>query len=79
MKTNDLRKRSEKELMHTADQLRSDLFDVRFRREVDQVADLNVMKRTRHDLARVLTVLRERQIGLGVGSTGSPRTGGQSS
>ena len=79
MKTNDLRKRSEKELLHTANQLRSDLFDVRFRREVDQVADLNVMKRTRRDLARVLTVLRERQIGLGAGSAGSQRTGGQSS
>jgi hypothetical protein len=46
---------------------------------VDQVADLNVIKRTRRDLARVLTVLHERQIGLGLGSTGSPRAGGQSS
>ena len=77
MKTTDLRKRSDKELSHTADQLRADLFDVRFRREVDQVADLNVMRRTRRDIARVLTVLHERQIGLG--STGSTGAGGQSS
>lgn len=65
MKPAELRKKTDDELRTAAEQLRADLFDVRFRREVDQVADLNVMKRNRRDLARVMTVLREREIGLG--------------
>ena len=64
MKTNELRTKSDQELRDTATRLRTDMFEVRFRREVDQVADLNILKRTRRDLARVLTVLRERAIGL---------------
>lgn len=65
----DLRKKSDSELREHAEKLRSDLYDVRFRREVDQVADLNVMKRTRKELARVLTVLNERELGLATGGT----------
>lgn len=69
MKAAELRKKSDHELRETAEKLRSDLYDVRFRREVDQVADLNVLKRTRRDLARVLTVLSERKLGLAAGGT----------
>lgn len=64
MTTKELRSKTDQELRETAERLRADLFDVRFRREVDQVADLNVLPRTRKDLARVLTVLRERELGL---------------
>ena len=42
MKAADLRKKSDHELRETADQLRSDLYDVRFRREVDQVAEVHM-------------------------------------
>lgn len=67
MKAAELRSKSEHELRETAEKLRAELYDVRFRREVDQVADLNVLKRTRRDLARVLTVLSERKLGLSIG------------
>jgi large subunit ribosomal protein L29 len=64
MTTTELRAKSDRELRDTATKLRADLFDVRFRREVDQVADLNVLGTTRRFLARVLTVLRERELGI---------------
>jgi large subunit ribosomal protein L29 len=64
MQITELRTKNDQELRATADRLRAELFDVRFHREVDQVADLNVLQRTRRDLARVLTVLRERELGL---------------
>jgi large subunit ribosomal protein L29 len=69
MKAAELRSKSEHELREAAEKLRAELYDVRFRREVDQVADLNVLKRTRRDLARVLTVLSERKLGLATGGT----------
>lgn len=64
MTSTELRAKSDRELEAAATKLRADLFDVRFRREVDQVADLNVLARTRRTLARVLTVLRERALGV---------------
>jgi len=64
MEATELRTKSDHELQDAAQKLRADLFDVRFRREVDQVADLNVLARTRRELARVLTVLRERELGI---------------
>lgn len=64
MTSTELRAKSDRELEAAAATLRADLFDVRFRREVDQVADLNVLARTRRTLARVLTVLHERALGI---------------
>ena len=61
----ELRKKSDDELRDQANQLRADLYDVRYRREVDSVGDLTVIRHTRRDLARVLTVLRERVLGCG--------------
>jgi large subunit ribosomal protein L29 len=69
MNAAELRKKSDSELAEHAENLRSEMYDVRFRREVDQVADLNVIKRTRRELARVLTVLSERKLGLAIGGT----------
>ena len=69
MNAAELRKKSDSELTEHAEKLRSEMYDVRFRREVDQVADLNVIKRTRRELARVLTVLSERKLGLVIGGT----------
>lgn len=65
----ELRKKSDSELRDHAEALRAEMYDVRFRREVDQVADLNVLKRARRELARVLTVLNERELGLTAGGT----------
>lgn len=62
----ECRAKSAAELAKASATLRGELYDVRFRREVDQVGDLQVMRRTRRDLARVLTVLRERDLGLTV-------------
>ena len=69
MTTKELRAKSDTELAEHADTLRGQLYDIRFRREVDQVADLNVMTSTRREIARVLTVLRERELGLIVKGT----------
>lgn len=68
----ECRAKTSDELAKAAEKLRAELYDVRFRREVDQVGDLQVLRRTRRDLARVLTVLRERDLGLTVGRKATP-------
>jgi large subunit ribosomal protein L29 len=44
---------------------RRELYELRFKHAVGQVADWSQIKKVRHDMARILTVLRERDLGIG--------------
>jgi large subunit ribosomal protein L29 len=44
---------------------RRELYELRFKHAVGQVADWSQIKKVRHDMARILTVLRERELGIG--------------
>ncbi|MCI0340229.1 MAG: 50S ribosomal protein L29 [Planctomycetales bacterium] len=63
MKTSEIREKTEAQLLEEQARLRAALYDGRFRREVEQVADPTEARKSRRDLARVLTVLRERELG----------------
>jgi len=59
----ELRGLSDNDLGDRARDLREQLFKLRFQKSTGQVESASRMRATRRDLARVLTVQRERQIG----------------
>ncbi len=62
MKTSELRKLSDEELKERERQLRRELFNLKFQKESGQLGDTSLIKKTKKDLARVLTILREREL-----------------
>jgi large subunit ribosomal protein L29 len=58
----DLRKLSDQELRNQLEDLKEALFNMRFQKAFGQLEDPQLIRATRHDVARVLTVLREREL-----------------
>ncbi len=50
------------ELEKKLDDTYRELFNLRFQSAQNQLKDLNTIKRVRHDIARIKTVLRQRQL-----------------
>lgn len=65
LKASELRQFSQSELEGRLDELKEELFNLRFQREVGQLEDANRMRDVRRNVARVLTVLREKQLEAG--------------
>ncbi len=65
MKINEVRELSSEELNLKIYSLKEELFNLRRRKAVGQLEDLNEIKRVRKDIARVYTVIKEREM-LGV-------------
>lgn len=62
MKSNELRELNNEELEHRLDEIEEELFNLRFRvmaNVTDKPADI---KKTKIEKARILTILRERQL-----------------
>lgn len=64
MKAKEIRGKEDEELRFEIRKLRKELFDMRFRTLVEGNADPAKIRRHRRDIARMLTVLRERQAGV---------------
>jgi len=62
MKASELRNLSEQELKEKERQLRRELFNLRFQKESGQLGNTALIKKTKRDLARVLTILRELEL-----------------
>jgi large subunit ribosomal protein L29 len=62
MKSSEIRAMSEQELHKALEDARENLFNLRFQWATSQVQDHNVIKAARHDIARLETILRERQL-----------------
>ena len=62
MKASELRELSLEELEHKLEDLTQELFNLRFQHATDQLENPMRLKQTKKDVARVRTVLRERQI-----------------
>ena len=62
MKAIELRELSLEELQHKLDDLTQELFNLRFQHATDQLENPMRLRQTKKDVARVKTVLRERQI-----------------
>jgi len=62
MKASDLRKLTDEELREKERQLRKELFNLRYQKESGQLGNTAMIKKVKRDLARVLTILREREL-----------------
>ena len=62
MKANDIRKKTNEELAVELNQLKSDLFKLRFQYATNQLENPMKMKSVKKDIARVKTIIREREI-----------------
>ena len=60
MKANELRELSVEALNKKLDELKSELFNLRFKLAVHQLENPHKIPEVKHDIARVMTVLREK-------------------
>ena len=59
MKANEIREMNLEELHRKVNDLKEELFNLRFQHEIGQLENPNKMKQTRRDIARVKTIIRE--------------------
>ncbi len=62
MKIKDIRALEVKEIEHKLDESYKELFNLRFQWEAGQLVDNNRISAVRRDIARMKTILREREI-----------------
>jgi large subunit ribosomal protein L29 len=64
MRAKELRERNDEELLTMESNLRYELFTAKFKNHTNRLYDSSELPKKRHDLARVLTILRAREIGI---------------
>jgi large subunit ribosomal protein L29 len=62
MDIRDIRKMSDADLANEFEDQKEAMFNLRFQKAAGQLEDTTAMQRVRRHIARVLTVIRERQI-----------------
>jgi len=62
MKVKDIRQLSDEELDSELDRVRRHLFDVRTQAVTEKLEDPSMLTKARRDIARIMTVMRERKI-----------------
>lgn len=71
MKPSEIRAKGEKELLKTAQEKTAELFGLRLQRSVGQLAKMASLKKVKKDIARILTIMREKDLNLHVGESRS--------
>ena len=64
MKTNELREKNMAELTQDLQELKSELFKLRFQHATNQLDNPIKLKNVKKDIARVKTVMREMELGI---------------
>ena len=64
---NDLRELGGEEIAARLREAKEELFNLRFQMATGQMDNNRRLRTVRHDIARIYTVLRERELGLSVG------------
>ena len=62
MKPKEVRRRASTDLREEIKRLEKAVFDHRFRGQSEEKSDRGLVRRSRRDVARILTVLREREL-----------------
>jgi large subunit ribosomal protein L29 len=65
MDVQEIRQLPDDRLFNELEDLKESLFNLRFQKSYGQLEDPNALRRAKRDVARILTVLRERQIATG--------------
>ena len=66
----ELRELTEEELISRLKESKEELFNLRFQTATGQLANNRRLRVVRHEIARVYTILRERELGLAAGPGG---------
>ena len=66
MKTTELRELPSEELQTRLDEVKEELFNLRFQVATGQLDNNRRLQTVRRDIARIYTVMRERELGLSV-------------
>jgi large subunit ribosomal protein L29 len=81
MKVDELRELEEDQLGDRMRAARRELYELRFKHAVGQLENSSQIAKVRHDIARIMTVLSERQLGLVTspshGEAGASAPGGE--
>lgn len=64
MKIAEIRSKEDKELRYELGNLRKEMFHLRFQSTTEPLANPKRIEAVRRDIAKVLTVLRERELGI---------------
>jgi large subunit ribosomal protein L29 len=62
MKIDEIRQLNDEELSTELERLRRHLFDVRSQKVTEKLEDPSVLTKARRDIARILTIIREREL-----------------
>lgn len=62
MKPSEIRSREKKELVKLLEEKRKDLFDLQLKKSVGGLADVSVLGKARKSIARLQTILREKEM-----------------
>ena len=65
MDIREIRQLPDDRLLNELEDLKESLFNLRFQKSYGQLEDPNALGRAKRDVARILTVIRERQIAAG--------------
>lgn len=68
MKPKEIRRRASGDLREEVKRLEKAVFDQRFRGQSEEKSDRGLVRRSRRDVARVLTILRERELAESAGT-----------
>ncbi len=63
MKASEYRERTLEELRQLVDDLRQDIFNLKFQHATGQLDDISRLTQTKRNLARVKTIIREHELG----------------
>jgi large subunit ribosomal protein L29 len=61
MKAKELRKLSLQDLLKKEEELKREILNLRFKKQIEGLKDKMAIRKARRDLARVLTIIREKQ------------------
>ncbi|RKY04960.1 50S ribosomal protein L29 [Candidatus Poribacteria bacterium] len=64
MKAKELRMKSDEELKQLLQQLKEQLFSLRIQKSLGRLDNPNLIRQVKRDIARILTILRERELGI---------------
>ncbi|PJF44889.1 MAG: 50S ribosomal protein L29 [Phototrophicales bacterium] len=62
MRASEIRELPDREILKAIEEAKRELFKLRFQREVGQLEDSSRMRKVKRDIARLKTILRERQL-----------------
>jgi large subunit ribosomal protein L29 len=78
-KTAELRELTDAQLLERAESAKEELFNLRFQLATGQLDDSSSIKKIRHEIARIATVMRQRDLeaaaAVTVAEAAAPRTG----